>query len=1569
MSGRTPSSILRGKRAVAQDNAGGGKRRFKSLSGRRVSFAPDDELETMHLFTDKNTPSPLPHQQPDAQPLGELQNLVHAGGAAGTPAGQRQPRFDASASPGFGKGGAAAAAASPGGAPFSPTMSMELTNDAIQQEAAAAAAAAAARGGGDAARGDDDMSLTLDVSGGVGAPGGGLGGGALDTATFNITENVPGLSTLVEEDEEEDFAADGAGAFAFAPGGAAPELGGDATAEMDLTGLSGFGGGAATPARAGLPSPSPGRYNTRRSSRADSAAAPEAPAEAGAATPAGGRRRSSVAAAEAPAASPAPAATPGGSRRRSSVAAAEPSVASPAPATTPSGSRRRSSVAAAPAPEEAAPEEAAPEDAALELAAPSPTPASTPAGGRRRSSAAAAASPAPAVTPEAAATTPAGSRRRSSAAAATPLAEAAAAPSPAPPATTPGGRRRSSVAAAVPPSPAMSPMIMLSPPASAAKSTPRRGRASAASAMSPAPAKSPPAPPAAVSPTPLRRSSRRPSASPLPVALHPLEETEGEGAAAAGGEEAPEWQEGEDDVEMGEQQQEEQEEEAEEAEEEAEEEEEAQPAAPGAAPSPLALSPVAADAAAAAPGRRTRGSSMGVAQQTVDTTVLRDKWGFVPGDDNTMALDGLGGLGEATLHGVYAEDTSEEVSNELRRAASAALSPVPSPAGRRSHGGAGEEAEGQQEEEEDEEEEELSLGAMGQDDAAAAEEDAPAAPEPEPEPAPAPAPAPAPRIMTRGRRSSVAVAPMLPMIAESGGASPALFGGAAPAAATPSSAVRRHAAADVRARGGAPGASPGGAGGFEAEADGEGLTTRLMQIMDDAEEEEQEEQEEDLLADGAGGAAADGWGAAPGAAPRSSLGGAGGRGSVGSNMVVTANLHRHGSAGAHQPGATARLLADTQDGLAAALLAEPPAAAPRGGAALFDEGFTSHLLADATGASSFIPRHSAAGADAPLAPAAPGADGAPDPSLELHAAMAAAAGGGAPEDALMEDNTITEFALPPELVAAHAAAAEAAAAAGHGQAGGEDRGATMPFSGAMGSAFGGLTPHGTQRSAQLITFQDFLQMVDMQFLDHIRRGTSINMMDLAPGPVPNDLAEGLKALSLTAPEVAVLEGALNELHGGMRAKRNQVHSLEEELEADNPAVFSAVQTVRRTELEGMKHALVVRKKCCRAQTGAAWKQLRAGMERALAAGLAAQQARLDEELAFVQTKLQRAQQQRELVQAFAADAQRSMEDDAARREAAGAARARLSYARARLEELRAINADRQRRTDEVAAEAEKLQADRARVGAERAAAQQRLGELSSTVTSVPTPARGQPAADRLIDAGERLDILAGLVPWRLKATEDGGWLLRFRLGLTCRLSFSGEGAAVEVAVDPQAAGVPALQSAVLLQLAATLPQRHELPAAALRCHMPLLALRLERMAALAEHLGRAFVAWRPLAGVRVDAAAAGGDGALVLSFVDAAQGVKVDVGLGLAGLLNPRLDAGIESSVEVVAAPEGWGAAAAADARAALAPVLAAGAPTATGTAKMLDAVCERVCRLLQATAGAAAAPAPAAVGACGITA
>jgi hypothetical protein len=39
----------------------------------------------------------------------------------------------------------------------------------------------------------------------------------------------------------------------------------------------------------------------------------------------------------------------------------------------------------------------------------------------------------------------------------------------------------------------------------------------------------------------------------------------------------------------------------------------------------------------------------------------------------------------------------------------------------------------------------------------------------------------------------------------------------------------------------------------------------------------------------------------------------------------------------------------------------------------------------------------------------------------------------------------------------------------------------------------------------------------------------------------------------------VLDAALTDLHGMMRAKRAQVHALEEDLEAVNPEVFAAIQ--------------------------------------------------------------------------------------------------------------------------------------------------------------------------------------------------------------------------------------------------------------------------------------------------------------------------------------------------------------------------------------------------------------------------
>eukprot|EP00882_Tetradesmus_deserticola_P028207 GHRQ01031409.1.p2 GENE.GHRQ01031409.1~~GHRQ01031409.1.p2 ORF type:complete len:129 (-),score=30.29 GHRQ01031409.1:596-982(-) len=77
------------------------------------------------------------------------------------------------------------------------------------------------------------------------------------------------------------------------------------------------------------------------------------------------------------------------------------------------------------------------------------------------------------------------------------------------------------------------------------------------------------------------------------------------------------------------------------------------------------------------------------------------------------------------------------------------------------------------------------------------------------------------------------------------------------------------------------------------------------------------------------------------------------------------------------------------------------------------------------------------------------------------------------------------------------------------------------------SARGGFTPSSAaraagggsaqqQRSAQLIAFSDFCQIVDMQFLTHIRRGTSISVMDFQPSSVPQDLSQALQLLAVTS---------------------------------------------------------------------------------------------------------------------------------------------------------------------------------------------------------------------------------------------------------------------------------------------------------------------------------------------------------------------------------------------------------------------------------------------------------------------
>lgn len=68
-------------------------------------------------------------------------------------------------------------------------------------------------------------------------------------------------------------------------------------------------------------------------------------------------------------------------------------------------------------------------------------------------------------------------------------------------------------------------------------------------------------------------------------------------------------------------------------------------------------------------------------------------------------------------------------------------------------------------------------------------------------------------------------------------------------------------------------------------------------------------------------------------------------------------------------------------------------------------------------------------------------------------------------------------------------------------------------------------------------------------------------------------------------------------------------------------VVCCSQTARHTQLEQIKHCLVLLKKACRAATTTSWKQLRSKMEKELAERLAVQQRDMEEQLAFVQVRL------------------------------------------------------------------------------------------------------------------------------------------------------------------------------------------------------------------------------------------------------------------------------------------------------------------------------------------------------------
>ncbi len=86
-----------------------------------------------------------------------------------------------------------------------------------------------------------------------------------------------------------------------------------------------------------------------------------------------------------------------------------------------------------------------------------------------------------------------------------------------------------------------------------------------------------------------------------------------------------------------------------------------------------------------------------------------------------------------------------------------------------------------------------------------------------------------------------------------------------------------------------------------------------------------------------------------------------------------------------------------------------------------------------------------------------------------------------------------------------------------------------------------------------------LQAVDVQFLDHMRRGTSISMADLASDPPPATLRDAYALLTVTNPSIVLVESDIKTLQEEVKRRKLELAEAEAKLSEYNPPVFRAAQ--------------------------------------------------------------------------------------------------------------------------------------------------------------------------------------------------------------------------------------------------------------------------------------------------------------------------------------------------------------------------------------------------------------------------
>ena len=322
-------------------------------------------------------------------------------------------------------------------------------------------------------------------------------------------------------------------------------------------------------------------------------------------------------------------------------------------------------------------------------------------------------------------------------------------------------------------------------------------------------------------------------------------------------------------------------------------------------------------------------------------------------------------------------------------------------------------------------------------------------------------------------------------------------------------------------------------------------------------------------------------------------------------------------------------------------------------------------------------------------------------------------------------------------------------------------------------AQGRLSQGFTPSIAPPITFQDFAKIVEVQFLDNLRRGSSINYADLAPNPVPGTLTEAYSLLCITSPNLAELETAVHTLRSEASRLRSSASELEVMLGTANPPIFRHIQTATLEQLEAFRTNVGLLKKVCRAKAVVLLKDVRCQMEDSKASRLARAADGLRVDLAFVEEQAKHTAGVAAAADKFARDTRDHLAVQAEARGVESERRRRVGAARAALEQARAANVERMRRLEEAVVRSAELRREREHLAAERtqietatAAVRSALAKLSSLAIA------GGKDPRAVLVRMQAVVRLEGWVGMKVEQTANGGAELCLRVGPVFRVRLS-----------------------------------------------------------------------------------------------------------------------------------------------------------------------------------------------------